>query len=258
MGLQDYWKVQGEIVAKQFSAIRRAHKDADVKGGRNEASLASVLEKNLYPRRVLTNAELIDSEDVHSDEVDLVICNEWQPFNSDDARLLIAEGVDAVVQIKARLTSDELKRCFKNAASVKALRRKAEPGARVATNIHDAEHFVARIPYFCVAFDSALSVDSVHKKTLELAAVTPSELQPDGVIVIDKCVALNLRGNEGAFRVIPDEGQNLDPWGVLDADAGLSWSLLLWAIYITSTQPERRKHPLMFYQFWNQLPNATP
>ena len=206
MGLQDYWNEQGEILARRFRSIRRAHSDSDVKGGRNEVSLALLLAENVHPRRVLTNIELVDSDGVHSDEMDIAICNEWQPFASDSLTSSSPRGSTA--QSRSRLGSIRVRwsAFLRTLLRPKRCAESTFRASRCRASMHDVPHFVDRIPYICVAFESALSVDSLCAKLDELSQGSPPEMQPDAIVVVGKCVAMNVRENGGALRFRPGSG----------------------------------------------------
>jgi hypothetical protein len=60
------------------------------------------------------NSQIIDSDCLRSDEVDVCVCNYDQFLIQPEGGLLISEGVDFVVQVKAMVTDDELDRALKN------------------------------------------------------------------------------------------------------------------------------------------------
>jgi hypothetical protein len=95
----------------EFERLRSAQKDSAVKGAGNEMIVGQFLEQHLQPRRVVYNSSIIDAKGGQSDEVDVAVCNFEQPFiTGDRAQLLLVEGVDVVVQVKAMLNTTEIKR----------------------------------------------------------------------------------------------------------------------------------------------------
>jgi hypothetical protein len=112
--------------------------DSDVKGAGNEQIVAELIQNNMAHKAIVTNCSIIDARDRRSSEVDVAICNEYQPFLSRrQAEILLVEGVDAVVQVKARLDGREIKRIVRNCQSVKRLERSASKGDQCYSNQHE-------------------------------------------------------------------------------------------------------------------------
>lgn len=130
--IEEYFEQHGKELTARFARIRAAHQDSHVKGGANEAAVAELLRQHLADRRIVTNSSILDTRGELSNEVDVAVCNSYQPFlTAEGEQLLIVEGVDAAVQVKARLTATELERLVSNAASVKRLERSHQRDATV-------------------------------------------------------------------------------------------------------------------------------
>jgi len=240
--IDEYLQRSGRILREEFDRIRSAHRDSDVKGAANERIVADVLAEAFHSRVVVTNSSVIDSDERRSNEIDVALCNDYQPFMTRHRRgeLLLVEGVDAVIQVKAILTTRELARLVDNCRSVKSLKRTASHGEQVFAQMHDVPSFVERIPYFCFCFGSALSAPTVLQHLTEALADVPSEEQPDGVFVLDKFSLVNVRENKGSLKVV-DENR-----GVLLVDLE-PLSGLIFALYLTMRVMPRRIHPLLRY-----------
>jgi hypothetical protein len=241
--IDEYLQRSGRILREEFDRIRSAHQDSDVKGAANEGVVADFLAEAFHSREVVTNSSVIDRDERRSKEIDVALCNDYQPFMTRQRRteLLIVEGVDAVVQVKARLTRKELARVVDNCRSVKSLRRTAWEGEQVFASMHDIPAFVLRIPYFCFCFGSALSAPTVRQHLIEAFADVPSEEQPDGIFVLNKFSLVNVRENKGNLTVADEEARglvqvNLEPL-----------SGLIYALYQTTPVMPRRVHPLLRY-----------
>lgn len=107
--IDDYWARASEGLRADFDRLRSAHDDSHVKGTGNEEIVGRFLHENFSPRRVVVNSTVIDPTGSKSNEVDIALCNDEQPFmRAGRAELLIAEGVDAVVEGHSASRMDRL------------------------------------------------------------------------------------------------------------------------------------------------------
>ncbi len=165
----------GDVLLAQFVQIRRAFSDSDVKGGHNERVISEFVAE-ITGRRVEVGVEIFDLFGKrHSAECDIAICNEGQPrFQMP----LIAEGVDAVLQVKASLNKNEIESIFKNSKSVKSLRRKFTNMLSLKNQGESWEY----IPYYVVAFEGLKS--ETITKHLKDKPNSSSEQEPDAIFVL--------------------------------------------------------------------------
>ena len=204
--IDDFWGEGAGALRSNFERTRRAQTDPGIKGGANEKILGDFLGENIGARRIALKSSIIDSEGRRSDEVDVSVINEYQPLWTDDReQLLIAEGVDAVYQVKARLSAEELRRAIKNARSVKQLIRQAGKGSTTFATNADVDRFINRIPFFIFAYTSNISAEATYRLLTEELADTPWDQQPDGVFVLDEWSLVNVAKNDGALTVNPPE-----------------------------------------------------
>lgn len=196
--IEEYFRGQAEKLRSDFDRIRKTRKDTDVKGGDNEETVKQFLESHVVAAFYTSGVEIIDAAANHSDEVDICACNADQPFGVAPGQLVIAEGVDYVVQVKAVLTPEEIRRSVKNCATVKTLVRRHSPkDALFATNINDVPYFVDRIPYIVFAFTSSALLDTTHKNVIEITNTVPLNLQPDAFFILDKGSIVNFHEGKG-------------------------------------------------------------
>ncbi|MFD0598749.1 DUF6602 domain-containing protein [Catellatospora coxensis] len=205
--------------------------------------VATLLRKNFRTKHIVTNTQIIDSFDKQSDEVDVVVCNEYQPFRPDPHQpLLIAEGVDVAIQVKAGLDKREIERVFTNARTVKQLRRQFVQNDTVAAPLADTEPFIVRVPYFCFAFSTRLTDRKLHDHIIDTAKTVPPDEQPDAIFVLNRCVFLNLRDNTTSLAMRnPSVG-----WSHTVANDQVL-ALMLRYIYRLTPTVRRSKHPILFY-----------
>ena len=182
--IKQYFVGQQRRLKDDFDRIRATLSDSDVKGSANEQAIVEFLQKHTSAHFITSNVQIIDSYGKASDEVDICVCNVNQPFGANPNQLVIAEGVDFVVQVKAKLSSQEIDRVIKNAKTVKQLKRKATQHDRVFGHIEDAPYYIDRIPYFVLANTSELTLETTYKKLLTSLSSVPLEFQPDAIFVL--------------------------------------------------------------------------
>jgi len=227
-----------------------------VKGGRNEDILADLLSQNIHPRRTLTNVELVDTHGERSHEVDIAVCNHWQPFVTRDSRLLIVEGVDVVVQVKARLDGNELRRAFHNASTVKGLRRHLPDKVTISNvaGVGDADRLGTRVPYVLFAFES-IGSDALEKRIGVLTEDARPEDLPDAIVVLDSLALFNMGDGETFVRSTSNAEVDLiaDKWLSVDARQA-ALGMLLWLMFAGVPNLSYPKHPVLQYPFWDRTP----
>ncbi len=199
--IKDYLVNQSRFLNLQFQNIRTTTKDSSVKGGKNEKILSEFLSKNFPSKFNALNAEIIDSEGRSTDELDICVCNEYQPFTDLENSLLIAEGISFVVQVKAIINSNELLRIKKNCVSLKKIKRKPNQGDSVITfsDLSTIEHTVTHIPYIIFAYECSVELDTLTQNIANLFDNDPYEHQPDAIFILNKGFILNFRDGKGEY-----------------------------------------------------------
>jgi hypothetical protein len=186
------------VLQKRFEAARATVTDSDVKGSLNENLIAEFLRDIVPNWFVSVNSQIMDSDDQTSDEIDICVCNEHQFYVQPSGGLLIAEGVDFVIQVKAVATSDEIVRIIKNCISIKSLKRASDDGDTVFSPGHIPPEWFNYIPYICFVFSSQLAEETILKKLNEQCSTVQLEHQPDAVFVLDRGMTyINCRDGRG-------------------------------------------------------------
>ena len=182
---------------------------------------------------------------IQSDEVDVSVINENQPIRTGGhEQLLIAEDVDAVYQVKARLNADELRRSIKNAQSVKQLFLPLGDGSWARATDSDGPRFIDRIPFFVFGYESRIAAETAVKLLNEELAGSPWDQQPDGVFVLDDWSAVNVGDNRGTFKVGPAGTTGFSLVAGMSSLAMMLWCHHLFVHRIVHfTHPLRRYHP---------------
>ncbi|PIF05995.1 MAG: hypothetical protein CSA36_03845 [Draconibacterium sp.] len=195
--IEQYLVKQSEILNKEFEKIKSIFGDSDVKGGQNEKVIAEFVKENYNSNFASIGVEIIDSFGNHTDEIDIAVANEFQPFSAEYGQPMIAEGIDFVIQVKKTITSQEIGRIIKNCKRLKNIKRKPNKEDRLFGLLEDVEYFVTRIPYIVVASESQLTLETIITKLNEHYQGTNLELQPDIIFVLNRGFIINFREGKG-------------------------------------------------------------
>jgi len=195
--IEQYLIKQSEILNIEFDKIKSIFGDSDVKGGQNEKVMAEFIRRNYNANFVSIGVEILDSNGNHTDEIDIGVANEYQPFSSDYGQPMIAEGVDFVIQVKKTITTQEIPRIIKNCRKLKKIQRKHNNTDKVFGKLEDFEYFVNRIPYIVVAADSQLTLETIAEKFTSKFNNTDFESQPDVIFVLNRGFVINFREGKG-------------------------------------------------------------
>lgn len=242
--IKQYLIKQSQILNAEFDKIKTIYGDSDVKGGQNENIIADFIKENYTSNFISIGVEIIDSYGNHTDEIDVCICNQYQPFSAKYGQPLIAEGVDFVIQVKKTITTQEIDRIVKNCARLKKLIRKHNESDKVFGKIEDVEFFVDRIPYIVVAVDSQLTLETIVEKLNAEYNKANFQSQPDAVFVLNRGFIINFR--EGKGRTWTASGNKIVGFCVVHSQDKTLFELVR---YIHSHIPkiEKQVHPLNNY-----------
>jgi hypothetical protein len=244
--IEDYLKYQEYQMKREFERVRKMYSDSDVKGGANENIVAEFLRKYISCHFVATNSQIVDSYDSKSNEIDVCVCNKDQPRIAEDGAILISEGIDFVVQVKAILTKREIERAKDNCKSVKMLLRKRAKEDIVLAMDADIPYYVHRIPYFVFAF----TVDTKFETLLENIYDIMIEgvdyfYQPDGVFILDKGYVVNCRAGKGVGLMTKESGKEVEGLFAFETKQSLS-DFMKW-VHIVVPRFYRVIDPLAYY-----------
>lgn len=175
------------------------------KGTVREESLLYVLQRYLPGHvRCVGSSEIIASNGDRSGQCDIVIYDPKAPplFGVTGYRMLPAECVYAVIEVKSKLTSEELRKSCDNIARIKKLPRTAYfPQALMPMRTQ----YGKQLPYsptacFIFAYDSN-DLRSMYEELLRTCASQPAEHRLDGAWVLGK----------GAYNWMQWPSQNILP-----------------------------------------------
>ncbi|KQH75040.1 hypothetical protein AO501_19385 [Mycobacterium gordonae] len=252
--ISDFWARGGAELRASFERTRQAQKDSHIKGGANEQALARFLRENLGANRVALSSSIIDPSGAQSDEVDVAVVNQYQPlWTCDSNQVLIAHAVDAAYQVKARLSTEELRRAIRNARSVKQLVRPGGgQGRETFIAPADKPRFVDRIPYFIFAYTTNVTGEAAIKLLREELDGVPWYEQPDGIFVLDDWAAINVGDNDGMNRLWPAELRGLT---LTHTDEQSALAQMLWTHCGFVPLIVYRAHPIRLYHPFPDRPS---
>jgi hypothetical protein len=196
--IEEYLSLQEKLMKENFEHIRRSYSDSDVKGSANENVVSDFLKKYVPCHFIAKNSEVIDSYGNKSNEIDVCVCNRDQPVGRENGGILIAEGIDFVVQVKAKLSKSEIIRVVKNCKSVKTLERQKHQKDIFVAMDSDVPYFVDRIPYFVFAFSGGAKFETLCKNIYDAIDDVDYIYQPDAFFVLNDGFVINCRDGKGA------------------------------------------------------------
>lgn len=234
-----------QMTAKLAEA-RAKFQHGGLKGDAVEDAVRNFL-RSFIPRRLAVGTgEVVDRSGGRSGQTDIVIANEDHPFTfaGDDPGLFFIEGVSAAGEVKAVLTTAHLASTIDSSRRFKTLL--AEPGmnSTVSAGPVELERFYRTPPFFLLALESQLSLDSVWKTLVASGHYgspnTPRQI--DAVFILGQGGLIDCGLGDGSFGLADATGKKLKGWAGTASDTVL-FGLLAW---LTIAMPrEVRYEPIL-------------
>ena len=204
------------------------------KGTFCEVSFRAFLRQYLPRRLELGNGEIVDHNGRRSRQTDVVVVSEDHPFTftPDIPGLFFIDGVCAASEVKAKLTSTELKNTLENSCQFKRLEIVLGKHTIVSSNESDLKRFYKCPPYFLVAFESQLKLSTILEKIndfVESKGFGVNEVNKilDAVFIIDRGWIINFGDGKGSYRFRIPTGELVEGWRCREPDSVL-FDLLGW------------------------------
>ncbi len=207
-------------VANQMRAeveqARAAIAHAGLKGGEFEKILKTFLRRHLPSSLDISAGQLVDSKGGVSKQLDVIISDTAKTpilYQNGDVRVVPAECVYSVVEVKAHLGVSDLDGVFENMQSVKGFQKTAYQNEidiidrRV--NMYGHKWSIWPINYFVFAYDGA-DLDAIRQRLdiLHTANASPVHSRIDLVCVLDRGVICN-RDPNGMVSGLPSPTTHL-------------------------------------------------
>lgn len=214
--LADLMSEASNEMAVSLSKIRKALTHDLSKGEGLEETLRAFLERHLPGGLGVTTGQIIDSKGARSRQTDVIVYDANRTpmlFTSDQGRhqLVPSEGVIAVIEVKASLTTSDAPDVVNNMLSVKALDKSAYYASNgpieEGVNLYGTRLTVAPTMYFVFGFEGS-PPGSVAARIAALQATRPPEQRVDCGCILGQGVLVNaLQGGE--FSGLPEPGSQL-------------------------------------------------
>jgi hypothetical protein len=185
---------EAEATLSATSGGAKSFEHKGIRGDERAASLRPFLEQHLPSDFSIGKGEILDFGDRRSRQIDLFIYDRSasSPIVTGAENLLLpCEAVYAVVEVKTRLSQDELDTAYLNAASVRRLRpfKCSFVGAR--TDGRPADDSAYRCMYTLLAFESNLGdkrwLDNEYARAVTAAAAAKINLNAiDRIVVLGR------------------------------------------------------------------------
>lgn len=240
----DLEKLFSEISIKMRSDLEQARVSLDhagLKGQAVEDKVREFLRQYLPKSLDISTGKLVDSEGTLSKQLDIIISDAQKTptfYQSGEVRVIPAECVYAVVEVKAYLNKQELNKAFENMKSVKNLTKVAyfRPNGVVRSSsfLYGKDWDCWPTNYFIFAYDS----DKLETITLNLHAIQQHEdvhKRIDSICVLNKGVVINEDDN-GMYSALPS---TTTPAKFFETEK----SLLLFYIFISIILNQAKMNP---------------
>ena len=189
----------GEISQKMkidFQGITSRIEHNGEKGIARENTLENALKKYIPDKYIFSKGMIIDSKDEQSRQVDIIIHDKMHSpilLNLESTRIIPIESVYGVIEVKSRLTKNELTKAIKNVESVRKLSKKTMTGMCFPTF------------GYLFAYDSDSSLETVYKNFVELSKDIDVDYQISCICVLNKGLIIPLdKNNLLTIKLFPE------------------------------------------------------
>lgn len=211
--IKEKLKIVERKLALNLEEIRTSYNHKGDRGSVSEASFREFLREYLPPSNRVGEGEIIDLEENVSTQLDIIITNEYHPYlnNLKEPGLFIIEGVACAGEVKTNLSSNDINVIINSSIRYKQLTPQVQEGASVFGNKSDIHRFIEHRPYFLFAYESQLTIETIHKKLITHYRENniPIEHQVDGVFCLDRGSIINFGDGKGALVFLTPEKKSL-------------------------------------------------
>jgi hypothetical protein len=154
-------KAEQRILLESADASDFNHKS--IVGDERAASLAKFFQEQLPERFGVQKGEAVDHNDTRTGQLDFVIYDRWHcsPIRVGNENLLLpCEALYCVVEVKTRITQEELNLCYESAGKVRLLEPFGQPFIAARQDGADADDERARCLYIVFGYKSNLANNS--------------------------------------------------------------------------------------------------
>jgi len=200
MNIAELFEEVANKMRADVEAARKALTHSGLKGAQFEEVFRRFLRDYLPAALDISTGQIVDSTGAISRQLDVIISDSARTpilYRSSQARVVPAECVYTVIEVKAHLDTRDLDEALTNMDSVRSLQKRAyysdpDPVIVRTVSVYGKEWSIWPIQYFLFAYDS-ISVQSLaqHLITRYRETSAPSERRIDMICVLDKGVICN-------------------------------------------------------------------
>jgi hypothetical protein len=205
MSFEQLIEREAKRIRSAFIDISSEHRSPSEVAHHREKVVSTFLEKYLPPSFRLGKGEIIDSNEVRSGQVDIVILSPYHPLTYDKKSmrgLFFAEGVAYSVVVEADISkSNRLENGMRQIQRIKRLERKPTFGEQRFGSDYDMKR-LRRIPCILFAFRSA-SLPTLKRNIVKVVSSLqiPPEETFDAVVVFDRGIIYNIKDPKDKLMV---------------------------------------------------------
>ncbi len=162
------------------------------KGEEREDPLIEFLTENLPKIYSVVKGEVVDIKNISSPQIDIMIYDNSRniPFYSEGSYILPAEALLASIEVKSKLTQEEMRKILKNTALLKSLKPFGKPVDTSKRHRTVEEKVNCRYFHSVFAYDTDISESNWMKKEFERIERVANEEEID-FTSIDRIFVLN-------------------------------------------------------------------
>lgn len=236
-----------------FEESRTAFTHSGLKGTAFEETVKKFLGEYLPQRLELCGGQLVDATGDISRQLDLILFDRHGTptlKRSGDSRVIPVECAYSVIEVKAMLSTSELRTCFENMQSVRKLKKTAylKPSLNIVQHVklvYGSEWDHWPINYFIFAIDS-IELPLLCKNLYDLQQEQPIHERIDLICVLNRGVVLNTNATHTTLSPLPDTDTRI---GFKDTEH----SLLLFYALISQVLSQASMPPFMFTDYLKEV-----
>jgi len=197
-----------DLLVIEANRINLEFNDASISGrntpsdvsDRREPHVSTFIQKYFpYPYRV-AKGRIIDSFGKESNSIDCILLNPIHPYTvhpvSDEYAVILADGVDACIEVKPKLEGDEINRALHQVRSIKKLRR---VNSSVWDDVANDEmrNYSKQITSFIFSTTTYVDIRLLIEKIVIYYEDNPAPKseQFDYIVINQRCIIYNARHN---------------------------------------------------------------
>jgi translation elongation factor P/translation initiation factor 5A len=206
-----------EVASQMNSDLEKARSSfqhSGLKGDSFENIFRNFLRNYLPEILDISTGTVVDSNGNQSKQLDVIISDKMNTpifYKNEKSRVIPVECLYSVIEVKANLDSQELKKCFANMISVKELKKKAyiQEKGPITQKItaYSKQWDIWPTNYYIFSYDS-IDLWKLAESMRDFNDTRPIYSRIDTICVLNKGVITN-RNKKGYFDALPSQSADL-------------------------------------------------